>query len=94
MTINAQLTATKDLTTCQRIGNFIEIQSHTMSGFPYSGVESQSFEDDCESRSFLPERIFVLPQGEPHLQQATEYRPDTLVDVHTGRGRPRSHARM
>jgi hypothetical protein len=43
-----------------------------------------------ESRSLLAERIFVLPQGEPRVQHATGYRHGTLIDVHTGRGRPRS----
>jgi hypothetical protein len=27
---------------------------------------------DCESRSFLPERTFVLPQGEPCVQLAED----------------------
>jgi hypothetical protein len=45
--------------------------------------------DDCQSGCFLPDRISELPQGEPCVQQVTG-RPGTMVDVHTGRGRPRS----
>jgi hypothetical protein len=45
-------------------------------------------------QSFLPERIFVLPQSELRVQQAAGNRPDTLVEVHTGRGTPRSPPRQ
>lgn len=48
---------------------------------------------DCQCSSFLPERIFVLPQGERRGEQATGYRHGTLFHMHTGRGKPRHPAR-
>ncbi len=47
-----------------------------------------------QCRSFLPERTFVLPQGEPSVQKASTSRPGTLVYMHTSRGQPRSPARQ
>jgi hypothetical protein len=36
----------------------------------------------------------LSPEGETRVQHATGYRLGTLVDVHTGRGRPRSPPRQ
>ncbi len=53
----------------------------------------------CSGQSFLrqsalQEKTFVLPQGEPLMRLDTGSRPNSLIDVHTRRGKPRSPARQ